>query len=30
VVFLETEPEFQPVLERWLDEVGKGTQNRVG
>ena len=30
VVFLETEPEFQPVLERWLDEAGKGQQNRVG
>jgi len=30
VVFLETEPEYQPVLERWLDEAGKGEQNRVG
>jgi hypothetical protein len=30
VSFLETEPEYQPVLERWLDEAGKGQQNRVG
>jgi len=30
VAFLETEPEYQPVLERWLDEAGKGQQNRVG
>jgi hypothetical protein len=31
VVFLETEPEYQPILERWLDEAGsKGQQNRVG
>jgi hypothetical protein len=30
VVFLETEPEYQPVLERWLDEAGKGQQNRIG
>jgi hypothetical protein len=30
VAFLETQPEYQPVLERWLDEAGKGQQNRVG
>jgi len=30
VTFLETEPEYQPVLERWLDEAGKVQQNRVG
>jgi hypothetical protein len=30
VVFLETEPEYQTVFERWLDEAGKGHQNRVG
>lgn len=30
VVFLEVEAEYQPILERWLDEAGKGQQNRVG
>jgi len=30
VVFLETAAEYQPILERWLDEAGKGQQNRVG
>jgi len=30
VVFLEVEAQYQPVLERWLDEAGKGQQNRVG
>jgi hypothetical protein len=30
VVFLETEAEYQPVLERWLDEASKGNQTRVG
>jgi hypothetical protein len=30
VAFLETQTEYQPVLERWLDEAGKGQQNRVG
>jgi hypothetical protein len=30
VTFLTTEPEYQPILERWLDEAGKGNQNRVG
>jgi len=30
VVFLETQAEYQPVLERWLDEAGKGGRNRVG
>ena len=30
VVFLEVEAEYQAVLERWLDEAGKGQQNRVG
>src|SRR5580704_4916042 len=30
VVFLETEPEYQPVLERWLDEASRGNEKRVG
>jgi hypothetical protein len=30
VTFLEAAPEYQPVLERWLDEVQKLNQNRVG
>ena len=30
VTFLTTEPEYQTILERWLDEAGKGNQNRVG
>lgn len=30
VVFLETEPKYQPALERWLDEAGKEQKNRVG
>lgn len=30
VVFLETEAQYQPVLERWLDEASKGNQTRVG
>ena len=30
VVFLETEPEYQPVLERWLDEAARSNQAPVG
>src|SRR5271169_1271426 len=30
VVFLETEAQYQPVLERWLEEASKGNQTRVG
>jgi hypothetical protein len=30
VVFLEVEAEYQPVLERWLDEAGRSSKNRVG
>ncbi len=30
VAFLEVEPQYQPVLQRWLDEAGKGEQNRIG
>ncbi|MGC2529738.1 MAG: PilZ domain-containing protein [Candidatus Acidiferrum sp.] len=30
VAFLAVEAEYQPVLDRWLDEVGKGKQNLVG
>ncbi|MGB2621496.1 MAG: PilZ domain-containing protein [Candidatus Acidiferrum sp.] len=30
VSFLEVEAEYQPVLERWLEEAGRGKQNRVG
>jgi hypothetical protein len=30
VVFLEAEAEYQPILERWLDEAGRSQQNRVG
>ncbi|HEY2545104.1 MAG TPA: PilZ domain-containing protein [Candidatus Acidoferrum sp.] len=30
VVFLETEPASQTVLERWLDEASRGNQARVG
>ncbi|MHB8499594.1 MAG: PilZ domain-containing protein [Candidatus Acidiferrales bacterium] len=30
VVFLETDPQYQPVLERWLDEAGRVHQNRIG
>jgi hypothetical protein len=30
VAFLAVEPEYQPVLERWLDEAGKGKQNLIG
>ncbi len=30
VVFLQIEAEYQPVLERWLDEAGRSEKNRVG
>jgi PilZ domain len=30
VAFLEVEAQYQPVLQRWLDEAGKGEQNRIG
>lgn len=30
VGFLEVQAEYQPILERWLDEAGRGNQNRVG
>lgn len=30
VAFLETEPQYQPVLERWLDEASKEAQKQVG
>ena len=30
VVFLETEPEYQPVIERWLDEASKSSEKRIG
>ncbi len=30
VAFLETAAEYQPVLERWLDEAERGNQQRVG
>ncbi len=30
LAFFEVEAEYKPVLERWLDEAGKGQQNRVG
>lgn len=30
VAFIETDPQYQPILERWLDEAGKRQQNRVG
>ena len=30
VVFLETEAEYQVVLERWLDEVSRRDEKRVG
>jgi hypothetical protein len=30
VSFLETEPQYQPVLERWLDEAENTHQSRVG
>jgi hypothetical protein len=30
VVFLETEPEYQIVLERWLDEASRRSEKRVG
>ncbi|HKV23846.1 MAG TPA: PilZ domain-containing protein [Candidatus Acidoferrum sp.] len=30
LAFLEVQPEHQQVLEMWLDEAGKGQQNRVG
>lgn len=30
VVFLETEAQYQPVLDRWLDEAARSNQKRVG
>ncbi|HXE32868.1 MAG TPA: PilZ domain-containing protein [Verrucomicrobiae bacterium] len=30
VVFLEIEAQYQPVLERWLDEASRGNEKRVG
>jgi hypothetical protein len=30
VVFLETEPAYQIVLERWLDELSRRDEKRVG
>jgi hypothetical protein len=30
VTFLETEPQYQPVLERWLDEAQRGNQPPIG
>lgn len=30
VAFLETEPQYQPVLERWLDEASKEAQKQLG
>jgi len=30
VAFLETEPQYQPVLERWLDEAAKEVQKQAG
>jgi hypothetical protein len=30
VTFLETPPQYGPVLERWLDEAQKLNENRVG
>lgn len=30
VTFLEVGAEYQPILDRWLDEAGRGQQNRVG
>src|SRR5580658_8327518 len=30
VAFLEVESQYQPVLERWLDEAAKGSEKRVG
>jgi PilZ domain len=30
VVFLETEAQYQPILERWLDEAARSSQKRVG
>ncbi len=30
VVFLETDAQYQPVLERWLDEAARTSQKRVG
>ncbi|MGC1617024.1 MAG: PilZ domain-containing protein [Candidatus Acidiferrum sp.] len=30
VGFLEVESEYQPILERWLEEAGRGNQNRIG
>jgi hypothetical protein len=30
LTFLETPPQYGPVLERWLDEAQKLNQNRVG
>jgi hypothetical protein len=30
VVFLETEAQYQPILERWLDEAARTSQKRVG
>lgn len=30
VTFLDVGEEYQPILDRWLDEAGRGRQNRVG
>lgn len=30
VAFLETEPKYQPVLERWLEEAAKEAQKQAG
>ena len=30
VAFLETEPNYQPVLDRWLDEAAKEVQKQAG
>ena len=30
IAFLEMEPQYQPVLERWLDEASKEAQKQFG
>jgi hypothetical protein len=30
VVFLETDAQYQPILDRWLDEAARSNQKRVG
>jgi hypothetical protein len=30
VVFLETDAQYQPILDRWLDEASRSNQKRVG